>query len=422
MKTEESSQRSNSKVTVMQVAKSRRQVLHPVPNASGKSKLPPFPNPCVPSTATTKGGKKRAASDSVSAASLPTDPSPTIERGSVPPRAKKSKPSTDPTQGAATSVKIPGLDDASDECSSEQQQQPENPTFMVSPTPTIPTESACYSNLMKMASNISKLDPSVLSNMETVTKLSTLPVPCVMVVVNIESHQTFFGLRRLCTIVYFDDAAVKRSTKTILPDRLFDGSNPLTANKLVVYFGLKEKKIAGNGGSNLYHDFRQMVLDATVGAEDMVAHAKKLSQMDAQKLLERCTVCSVSTLPPCSAFAYSRLRELKHLNNKTKTEERALILLYTDTSDGTVSQKEVYIPERYEEDLKRNMPGIMVYKGLRKSESSGREYHDLAFLSGDDAHNLLMNNQKTENTSNTLEDLLADFSEDEEGFFVLKDK
>ena len=33
-----------------------------------------------------------------------------------------------------------------------------------------------------------------------------------------------------------------------------------------------------------------------------------------------------------------------------------------------------------------------------------------------------MNNQKTEDANNTLEDLLADFSEDEEGFFVFKDK
>ena len=170
------------------------------------------------------------------------------------------------------------------------------------------------------------------------------------------------------------DAKGKCDTGVLMaPKRFMDSSaDTLSTPYIIVYRGKRET----SGCGNWFYDARLVVLSADE-KKDVESKASSIRRMSKVRRDVHFRIKSLASFEVGSVVTYTSLR-MHHFVNNTA----ACVVAYKTASRRGTEEGEVFIPERYKDMMLRSMPGIFIYRGLKKNrKTGGHPYHDLNVLS-----------------------------------------
>lgn len=124
---------------------------------------------------------------------------------------------------------------------------------------------------------------------------------------------------------------------------------------------------------------------------DLLDKARELRSLGAAKILSEVDIKSLKDFPVPSILSYSSL-STQNITRETVNELGASVRHSTEVMtakyhDGKNSGR-IYLPERLKSQLGAKPTGVLVYKGVGKTVSTGRDFYKVELLSNEDVRNL----------------------------------
>jgi hypothetical protein len=116
----------------------------------------------------------------------------------------------------------------------------------------------------------------------------------------------------------------------------------------------------------------------TTGQENLKKVADGFRSMSKSSMVACLTTQSLECFRPYTVFMFSGVKKRK----LKKDREECLTVKYETQVDEEFLQGGLVVPARYEEKLKNEGCGAMVYRGM-KTSGNGRSYHDLVIYGAD---------------------------------------
>ena len=145
----------------------------------------------------------------------------------------------------------------------------------------------------------------------------------------------------------------------------------LTPPCLMYYQGMKTGK-----NSRPFYDVS--ALKCTTGVENLKKLADGFRSMSKASMVACLTTQSLECFKANTIFVFSEVRKRK----LRKDKEECLTLKYETEVDGEFLRGVLVVPMRFEEKLKNESCGVIVYRGMNTS-ANGRDYHDLIVYGAD---------------------------------------
>ena len=202
---------------------------------------------------------------------------------------------------------------------------------------------------------------------------SDFPDDSVLTVTKAEMRDTMDGMVGFLEYSRTDAKGECDTGVVMAPKRFMDSSpDTLSTPYIIVYRGKRQTL----GCRNWFYDVRLVVLSADE-KKDVESKASSIRRMSKVRRDVHFRIKSLASFEVGSVVIYTSLRMHRFVNNTT-----ACVVAYKTTTQRGLEEGEVFIPEKYKDMLLRSMPGIFIYRGLKKDRKSGRyPYHDLNILS-----------------------------------------
>ena len=201
---------------------------------------------------------------------------------------------------------------------------------------------------------------------------SDFPDNSVLIVTKAEMKDTVNGM--VGFLEYFrTDAKEECDTGVLMAPKRFMDSSPNTLHTpyIIVYRGKKKTSERGNW----FYDVKLVVLSADE-KRDVEFQASSIRRMSKVRRDAHFSIKSLASFEVGSVVTYTSLRMHHFVNNRV-----ACVVGYKTATRRGIEEGEVFIPERYKDMMLCSMPGIFIYRGLKKNRRTGRHpYHDLNVL------------------------------------------
>ena len=168
--------------------------------------------------------------------------------------------------------------------------------------------------------------------------------------------------------------------KMIIPGRFFKDvtvgaeEEGEISPRVMIYLG---KKTFGNNHSCF------LLHDAPKSKKNLSDVANELRALTSAELIASCTISSLGDFPEQSVFICTALRVLAkdYAAANAWSEKTTTVAQYERVDEnGKVRIGEVFFPSRYVCQVRKNLPTVCIYKGLKKSQKGGRSYHDVSVV------------------------------------------
>lgn len=217
----------------------------------------------------------------------------------------------------------------------------------------------------------------------TITKLKDLKTPEVLEIYAVDKIQLKDGPVLKLGCIYHDKG--ERVSRVFFAPLRFEealAKGPIPA--VAVYFGLTRP----THGAYDYHKLEVVNPENLVGEAglDSSSTARRIADhfrgKNKDELMDYFRVRKLTEFDVDTYIAYDNVQTVFYENKKTgETTVSGIVRARVADKDGVRPERSMTIPERLIEEAKRNAPGIMVYKGMQRSKSTGRDYALVSFIS-----------------------------------------
>ena len=227
---------------------------------------------------------------------------------------------------------------------------------------------------LRLAAVLRSLDKEHLYSIGAYNNLNTVPVGTVMEVSKIEQSHSRFGPVALLSYYTVDKAGIRIVQTVTCPKWIVERPEPMKVPSIAVYMGKSVKK---NNQSETFHDLRRV---STPNNNPIVVRkiANDLRLLSINELMDKISKSNLSDFPEGTVFITEKV---EFIEKKETTQGEMMVVHYTLLNDNNKTQTgRVFVPIRLKEEALCCVPGILVYKGMTLSHTTGRIFVNAQFL------------------------------------------
>lgn len=168
--------------------------------------------------------------------------------------------------------------------------------------------------------------------------------------------------------------------RMMIPPRVFptDGVKDVqdTLPLLMVYLGKKAMEKEGHS----CFDLRPVSIPSD---RTLVDYAEELRRMTPEKLSALFRIDSFGEFPEGTVFICESVRQIKRETKDEiglSKETRVPVMKYETVLDDVRKNGEIFLPNRTYTEVKKNIPAVLIFNGLKKTKKGGRTYFDITVM------------------------------------------
>jgi hypothetical protein len=234
--------------------------------------------------------------------------------------------------------------------------------------------------LRKLCGKLRKLEPEKLQSLCKYVPLKEVATGTVLEVLGCESAQSVHGEMAILECIVDETRVVK---KIMAPTRFLDET---MYPCVMVYFGKGQQKTK-KGGVQSVHLLRRYggLGDTFTNHEEMHQQVTAMRNMLYEELERLFVIRSLKEFTPDTVLLYTSPRTVQFHVKEAGRDAVAWVVSFETTIEDKAISGEVYIPTRYADRLQEQSQGVIVYRGIMKSKSTGHDYYAMEVLSAEEA-------------------------------------
>ena len=194
-----------------------------------------------------------------------------------------------------------------------------------------------------------------------------------------------FGKTTIARYCKVDPETERRQEgELVIPQRLVVDQD-IQAPCVVVYLGEKQLE-----GAKSCYDLKKVIGHDYQSAEELTRHADRVRKLSHQELRDMFKVSTFSEFKVGTVFELRSYKIEKLTSKKFEGSNPKVVVAKYEceevTEDGRrrLRDGEIFMPIRLfrDEDPGNEIPGVCVYRGVKRSKKSHRDYTDVGFIKG----------------------------------------